>query len=179
MNSQTPPPGFTRYGDPAPGTRIFGWAMLAALAAFMINNVLSIGLGYPGALSAFSEGGAAWIQVAVYVVLLGGAVFYVLRTSDQTLRWDAQKITAFNKWFVRGCFWAVLLTGIVDAGISFMRTESLFDNFISDPDMLLQFGRVQFHRAIYPHAAFGPRFHHCAFHTHAWLYVAGASDRRR
>lgn len=144
MTTYTPPSDLTRYGDPAPVTRGFGWVMLATLAAFMVNNVLSLAYDLPGVLSAFSAGSAAWIQVAVYVVFLGAAVIFVLRTPDQALRWDAHKITAFNIWFVRGCFWAVLFTGLVDAGIAFMRTENLFDSFFSDPVTIQQFGRAQF-----------------------------------
>ena len=45
MTTDATQPELNRYGDPAPLTRIFGWAMLAALAAFLINNVLDIGWG--------------------------------------------------------------------------------------------------------------------------------------
>ena len=143
MTTQTPHPDLTRYGDPAPVTRIFGWASLAVLAAFMINNVLVVGYDFPGASALFNEGGLAWVHAAIYAVFLVGAVAYVLKTPDQALRWDALRITNFNIWFVRGCFWAVLMVGIVDASIAFMRIEHLLDPFFSERTVK-DFARVQF-----------------------------------
>ena len=127
-----------REGPPAPLTRIFGWGMLAVLAAFLINNVLTVSFGLPGA-TAFSAGGLAYAQFAIYVVLMGLAVFYVVSNPNRALRWDARKITGFNTWLIRGCFWAVLLVGVVDASIAFMRTEGLLAAFFSD-DMVKMFG---------------------------------------
>ena len=131
-----------RIGEPAPLTRLFGWSMLAILAAFMINNVLTVWFEFPGA-SAAAEGGLGVIQAAVYIVAFGLAVAYVMRSPDGALRWDAQKISFFNRYLIRSCFWVVVMVGVVDATIAFMRTEQLFDGLMSD-DMVKQMGIARF-----------------------------------
>jgi len=117
-----------RYGDPAPGIRIFGWGMMALLVAFLANNVLTVGFGFPGFSAAFGDGGVlSYIQVLVYVVVVGGAVLFVLRTPERSLRWDAHKLHSLNLYLIRACFWIVVLIGVGDAVIAFARVEGLFD----------------------------------------------------
>lgn len=133
-----------REGPPAPLTRHFSWIMLAALAAFMINNILTVSFGFPGASAAFGDGGAlAWVQVAIYLGVIGLAVFYVISTPTMALRWDARRISDFNAYLIRACFWAVLMVGVVDATIAFMRTEGLLAAFFAD-DTVKKFGQSRF-----------------------------------
>ncbi|MEM8751349.1 MAG: TRAP transporter small permease subunit [Pseudomonadota bacterium] len=113
-------------GRPAPVVRLFGWGMLAFLAAFLINNALIVGFGLPSmsALLNGAEGGALGaVPLLVYVATLGIAAASVLRSPDRSLRWDARRISAFNAYLIRSCFWAVLFVGIADAAIAFMRVE--------------------------------------------------------
>ncbi|MEM7547312.1 MAG: TRAP transporter small permease subunit [Pseudomonadota bacterium] len=136
--------GIARDGAPAPMVRLLGWGMLAILAAYLINNVLVVFHGFPGAAAAFSGGGLmALIQAAIFVILSALAVFYVMRNPNTALRWDANRITRFNIWIIRCCFWIVLLVGIADAIIAFMRTENLLINFMSR-EMVVQFGLSHF-----------------------------------
>ncbi|MCI2400002.1 TRAP transporter small permease subunit [Aliiroseovarius subalbicans] len=123
-----------RTGAPATVTRLFGWGMLAVLFAFMINNILVVGVGLPGLHTLFSGGatGGTWLQVAIYVAALVAAASYVLRSGTTALRWDAHLIHRFNVYLIRGLFWSVLLVGIVDATIAFMRVEGLFLFFMSE-----------------------------------------------
>ena len=71
---------------PAPVTRIFGWLILAFMAALLINNYLTFFIGLPGTGSLFgwqSNGDPnawMWLQVAIYVLIPGAAVLKVLRT---------------------------------------------------------------------------------------------------
>ena len=99
--------------------------MLAVLAAFMINNVFIVAWGFPKPTQAFGDDGRAWLLVAVYVLLVALAVFWVLRTPDRALRYDARAISDFNAYLIRGCYFAVLFTGIADAAIAFIRVEGL------------------------------------------------------
>lgn len=115
----------SRHGTPALVTRMFGWAMLSVLAAFMINNVLIVGWGFPAATQAMGGDGHAWLLVTIYVLLVALAVLWVLRTPDRALRYDASAISDFNAYLIRGCYFAVLFTGIADATIAFIRVEGL------------------------------------------------------
>lgn len=122
-----------RYGDPAPGIRIFGWGMMAFLAAFMINNVLTVAFGFPGFQAAFGEGGGlAIVQALIYVGAIAVAVVFVLRSPERSLRWDAYVLHAFNLYVIRACFWIVLLIGVADSAIAFARVEGLFDNYLGE-----------------------------------------------
>lgn len=133
-----------REGDPAPIVRIFGWSMLTVLAAYMINNSLTVSFDFPGAGGALSGGDAmALAQAGLYVVGLVAAVGYVLGTPRRALRWDARLISDFNAWIIRGCFWAVLLVGVVDAAIAFMRIEN-FLYLLFDPDMAKNLDRARY-----------------------------------
>jgi len=119
--------------SPAPLVRGFGWVTLAVLAAYLINNVLMVGFDFPGAATVFAGGGmAAALQAAVFALAIGGAVWHVRRTADTPLRADALRISDFNAYLIRGCFWVVLLCGVADAAIAFLRVEGLLTLFVSE-----------------------------------------------
>lgn len=130
-------------GEPAPVARMFGWSMLAVLAAYLINNILVVRYGFPGAAAALSGGAPALVQAALYVAALAGGVGYVMLTPRCALRWDARRISDFNAWFIRGCFWAVFLVGVTDVAISFMRVEGFLSLFF-EADMVSNFDRSHF-----------------------------------
>lgn len=121
-------------GEPALVARIFGWSMLAVLFAFLVNNVLIVGFGFPGlaGLSSGEASGRTWLHVAVYAASLAAAIAYVLGTSNRSLRWDARGIHRFNVYLIRALFWSVLLVGVVDAAIAFLRVEGLLTLFTDE-----------------------------------------------
>ncbi|WP_416896697.1 MAG: TRAP transporter small permease subunit [Minwuia sp.] len=144
MSSSSDSIEIPKYGLPAPIVRSFGWAMLAILAAFLINNVLTVAYDFPGASAVFGEGGGLSIlQVAIYLIGIALAVIYVLRTGDRSLRWESHSIHLFNLYLVRVCFWAVLLVGAVDVTIAFMRVEDLLSYFMGE-DSVRALGRARF-----------------------------------
>jgi TRAP-type mannitol/chloroaromatic compound transport system permease small subunit len=131
-------------GEPAPLVRIFGWSMLTLLLAFMANNVLTVGFDFPGTRAAFSgAGGAAYLQLFLYLAAIVTAVLFVLSTNHRSLRHDAKLVSDFNAYLIRGCFWTVLLIGVVDASIAFMRVERLLPVFFGD-EMAQALGRARF-----------------------------------
>lgn len=133
-----------RFGDPAPIIRIFGWSILGALAAFLVNNVLVIGYGFLPVSSIFSDGGgASMVPILVYLAAFAAVGFYVLRSSDTSLRWDARKIHNFNKYLIRAFFWAVLMIGIVDASLAFLRVEKILPTLVSE-QVAIDLGRSHF-----------------------------------
>lgn len=124
--------GLEPEGAPARAARVFGWTVLAILVAFLINNVLVVGFGFPGIRGLLSGGAGAWIHLLLYVVTTAIAVGYVLRTPTRALRWDAMCLHDFNIYVIRALFWSVLLVGIADSTIALMRVEKLFLFFIDD-----------------------------------------------
>ena len=106
--------------------------MLALLAAFFVNNILIVGFDFPPVFDAFSGGTAAWVLIVIYAVAIGAAIAFVLRSPNRALRYEAKKISDFNAYLIRGCFFAVLFVGLVDAAIAFMRVEDLLILFMSE-----------------------------------------------
>lgn len=116
-----------RSGEPALVARLFGWSVLALLFAFLVNNVLIVGFGYPGIGGVFSGEASArtWAHAAIYAASIAAGAVYVLGTRERALRRDARAIHVFNIYLIRALFWSVLLVGVVDAIIAFMRVEDL------------------------------------------------------
>jgi len=132
MSTASDPDTLSPLGLPAPATRIFGWSMLAVLAAFMLNNVLIVGFDMPTLIGITQGHPMAWMQVAVYVAFIAIALAYVMRSPNRALRYDARKISGFNAYLIRACFFAVLFTGVVDAIIAFLRVEGLLASVFSE-----------------------------------------------
>jgi len=130
---------------PALLTRLFGWFMLATLFTYLLNNYLSVDRGLAGASSLFTDqfSMGALLQVAIYLAGAAVAAIYVLNNRQRPLRDDAATITRFNTYLIRACFWSVLLVGLADMSISFLRVEGLLGNYFS-ADMVKELGRPNF-----------------------------------
>ena len=124
--------------------RIFSYSILAITFIFLINNILTLWLEWPGVKKLFSNYGLfgfkklgkplegsqlifSFLQLIFYVISILFSVFYVLRSINQTLKTDAEILTKFTAYFIRSSFWAVLIVGIVDFLISFMVVEKLIE----------------------------------------------------
>jgi len=131
--------------------RIFAWCMLAVLFAFLINNYLNYWRGWPTATSVlgghFSLFGS--IQLAIYLVAVAAVVAYVLRHPPDRLRPDSEMIYAMTAHIVRAAFWAVLLVGIADAIISFLRVEGMLPALVGGK-LAIDLGRPSF-RGVWVH----------------------------
>lgn len=109
--------------SPAVPIRLFGWLVLAAMTAFLVNNVLTHAIGLPG--PGLGDGPPGLFQLGLYLGAFAGAGFYVLRTAQMPLRTDSDRVTAINTFLIRAAFWAVLFVGLADMAISFLRVEGL------------------------------------------------------
>lgn len=125
--------------------RTFGWGMLAILAAFLVNNVLILTYDVPSISQIFAADNNASMFVVplVYLVFLVGTYFGVVRKTTASLRDDAARIHNFNVYFIRACFWSVLLVGLVDTCIALLRVEHFLPIFFDD-QTVKNLGRVQF-----------------------------------
>ncbi len=134
-----------RKGEPAIAARIFGWGMLGFLAAFLINNILTVGWDLPNLpdVLAGNAGAMVWLPLLLCAICIALAVGYVMRTPDTSLRWDALRIHGFNAYLVRSCFWIVLLTGFADATLAVLRVEGFYDGLFSE-DTVRDMARAKF-----------------------------------
>ncbi|MBT4964698.1 MAG: TRAP transporter small permease subunit [Alphaproteobacteria bacterium] len=126
--------------------RIASWTMMAAIAVFLINNILTLGWKLPGAgavLTGTDPGAAGWGQLSLYFIGLIVAVAFVRRSPRRSLRMDGILISDFNAFVIRAAFWIVLYIGVADMVISFLRVEGLLAAIIGD-DLTTQMGRALF-----------------------------------
>ncbi len=117
--------------------RTFGWAVLACLLVFLVNNYLNFWLLWPGAMAPFqaAEGGApvlGWLQFALYPAGVAAAAALVLSTTETTLRQDSKRIDGINAFIIRAAFFAVFYVGLADAAVSFLRVEGLLPGLVGD-----------------------------------------------
>ena len=127
--------------------RIFSYSILVFTLVFLINNVLTVWLDWPGIKKLFSQFGLfgfrrlstpleglslalAFIQLLFYFISILLVYFYVRKSIEQTLETDAEILTKIAGYIIRSSFWAVLILGIVDFIISFMVVEKLFNETI-------------------------------------------------
>ena len=124
--------------------RIFSYSILALTLVFLINNVLTVWFDWPGVKKLFAhyelfgfkklnkplEGLAinlSYIQLLFYFVSLAGVIFFVSKSTKQTLQTDSEILTKITSYIVRSSFWAVLIVGVADFVISFMVVEKLVE----------------------------------------------------
>ncbi len=146
--------------------RALAFIATAICLIFVINNFLIFWLGWPGMdvllarygflglspLSSPLEGtklALGWVQALVYGGSIAASILYVLRTRTQSLYADSEIISFLAAYIIRSAFWAILLIGIVDMTISFMRVEGFLE-VLFGLEMAKDLGRASF-RGLYFH----------------------------
>ena len=124
------------YAVPARGPipfllRLFAWGTVMVTFAFLLENWLVHWQGQPGARGVLATG-EGWLAAAGYVVAAGAAVALSALGAAGTLREDSERISALVAYLVRGAFFAVLLIGIADTVITFLRVEGLLRPLVGD-----------------------------------------------
>lgn len=141
--------------SPAPLTRMFGWFMLAAMAAFLLNTVLTFWVGLPGVAPLLgwhadvAPNNWMYLQAALIVLIPLLGILHVVRTPDRALRADARAVSDFNAFLIRAAFWVVVLVGVADTVVSFLRVEGLLPMVFGD-QMAVELGKSEY-RGRYVH----------------------------
>ena len=141
-------------------------SVVAIMLLFLINNYLNFWRQWPGLPSLFAHQGwfglealrtplvddqvtKGWLQLLSYLGAVALVVFYVLWTHKRPLSADAALLSRFTAYIIRAAFWIVLIIGLVDIIISFLRVEELLSPLIGN-DLATALGRPQF-RGLYVH----------------------------
>ena len=118
--------------------RVFSWSIVLLTFAFLINNILNNWYDFPGVDKFFanyniffeirneltqSESFKSWIQFLIYIIAILTSFIYVKLYNQVKLEIDSQYLSNFCAYIIRSCFWAVLIIGIVDMILSFLRVE--------------------------------------------------------
>ena len=146
--------------------RVFAWTMVATALMFLFNNYLIFWQGWPGFLNFLGDRqwfGVSpprtplsaeattfgWLQLASYAGPVIAACAYVYLQRARSLRSDSVSMTALAAYIVRGAFWAVLLIGLADIVISFLRIEGFLEQWFGR-QITLELGKPVF-RGTYVH----------------------------
>ena len=113
--------------------RSLGWIILGLIFSFLVNNILVLSLNYPTFYSIFNQlNTSSFIIIGIYILGVVFPISFVILSKSNTLRFDAQMLHKFNVYLIRSCFWAVILVGLTDFIISFMRVERILPIFLND-----------------------------------------------
>lgn len=112
---------------------------------FIINNFLIFWHGWPGIDIFFAHYGVlglepltkplegatltlGWVQFLVYLGIITAAFVYAFRTPSRSLYQDSLILDGLTAYIIRSAFWSILLIGIVDMTLSFMRVEGFLES---------------------------------------------------
>ena len=144
--------------------RIFGWSIIFLTFAFLINNILNFWHDYPGVDRFFGnyniffdqknelstkEFYQSWMQFLIYVIAILISFIYVKLYSQVEIEKDSEYLSNFSAYIIRSCFWGVLIVGIADMILSFLRVEDLLIPLFGD-SLGMNLGKAVF-RGTYIH----------------------------
>lgn len=121
--------------------RMCGWVIVTSTLVYILNNYLTVWLGFPGIFGITGENaGLAIVQLFILLAALAGVILFVMRTPARGLRPDAALMARMTNFIIRAAFWSVVLVGISDAFISFLRVEGLLSTLFGE-EMAKDLGR--------------------------------------
>ena len=113
--------------------RCFGWIILGFVFSFFLNNVFVLSYQFPIYYQIFSElNWKSYTALGIYLSGLIIPIMFVFSFPKNTLKFEAGILHQFNVYLIRACFWIVILIGITDFIISFMRVERLLPIMFND-----------------------------------------------
>ena len=147
-------------------SRVLANVIVIITLVFLLNNYFIFWLEWPGTLTflqhkqwfgfgpldATLEGGEVtlgWLQFLSYAGSIVYILAYVVLTPDKPLRADAENLSSLSAFIVRAAFWSVLLIGLADMVISFLRVEGLLEA-VAGSDLSGELGKSKF-RGVYVH----------------------------
>ena len=102
--------------------KLFSITIILFIFAFLINNYLTFGGNWPGALSFNKDINIySTIQISLYFLSLFFPILLIYYyKKNLTLNTIANYLQNTNSFIIRSAFWAVFIIGIVDAIISLL-----------------------------------------------------------
>jgi len=120
--------------------RIFCYLVTSLTFAFLINNILTYYLGWPGTDKIFITTNVndiknlylSYIQLFIYFSAVFIPFILVYYFNKRSLQQDSETLSAISSYIVNAVFWTALIVGIVDFIISFSVVEKIIQNNISE-----------------------------------------------
>ncbi|MDC0094084.1 TRAP transporter small permease subunit [Alphaproteobacteria bacterium] len=113
--------------------RSFGWIILGLISSFLINNFFVLSDDFPTYYNIFDDlNWKSYLTLGFYFLGFIIPILFVISSPLNTLKFDASILHQFNVYLIRACFWVVILVGITDFIISFMRVERILPLIFND-----------------------------------------------
>ena len=113
--------------------KLFGWGCLSFLLCFLVNNYFSVVYDYPGVSELGSNvSSKSLLQLGIYLAGFILVTYFCVVKSELTLRQESEKVHQLNVFLIRWLFWSILLIGIIDVAIAFLRVEKVLIAYASD-----------------------------------------------
>ena len=125
--------------------RVFALSMAAVGLLFPLNNYLIFWRGWPGIGPALDGGAVAlsWLQLGLYAAAIAAVIAFVGRSTGRAMIADADSLSRIAAFIARAAFWSVLLIGLADMVISFLRVEGLL-GAVAGAELAESLGRSRF-----------------------------------
>ena len=113
--------------------RLLGWSLINMLIAFLLNNFLNLAFKIPFAFDFLTKNQSlSFIPLFIYLIAFGVSIIISYKNLNKPYSWDSILLHEFNLFFIRSCFWSVLLVGSIDVIIAFMRVEEVSEIIFND-----------------------------------------------
>ena len=128
--------------------RSFSFTVVYATVIFVFNNFLNLWALWPGAINTLAgktstETFLGWLQVLSYVAAPMLSMIHVSRLQYESYENLADRVSHWAATCIKAAFWMVLLVGMIDLLVSFLRIESLLAAIVGD-HITMELGKPQF-----------------------------------
>ncbi len=137
--------------------RSIAYCMVAFTFLYLINNYLNVWRDWPGVANYFFSSNdqteassiLAWLQLLSYVVIFPVVVYRMITTPDRRMIEDSNRLSSWSEYVIRAAFWSIVVIGLMDGLISWMRVEDLLTVVFGD-ELGTNLGKATF-RGTYVH----------------------------
>ena len=129
--------------------RFIGIVIVTFTFTFLFNNFLNFWSGWPGVDNLFKNYGwfglgylqeqlqsdklvKSWIQFFSYIIIFSLTFIYAYKAKNRTLLKDSELLSSLSAYIIRASFWIVLIIGITDMILSFLRVEGFSKHIFGD-----------------------------------------------
>ena len=110
--------------------KLFGWLSISLVLAYLIDNVMIVGFNFPGAFSIFKNFSLIGLLEFFLYIFIALITLFFVNKSNLNFRSNSLILHNLNIYLIRSFFWIILITGLVDITIAFMRVEKIFEFFL-------------------------------------------------
>lgn len=132
-------PQSNRYKQVNLLTRTIAQSSVGFAIVYLINNFLNVWWDWPGVVGYFYSdpdtslnGARAWLQLMSYVLVIPVIAGNVWRSPEQRMIQSSERLSDQSAYIIRVAFWSIVLIGLADGLISWLRVEDLLTSLFGE-----------------------------------------------